>query len=247
MSLSLSGHLLRGVKTPLVQTVRHRTPNLRKPAIPHWSRAVVLKLTIPTYREPNEGKHPIDLCDKKLKAAQKQIKVENPFETIVAKEIYEQICGAKLVAIFHGLPMTQARLFAARVQLYKMGLTYVYHNTNMMRIAVSGTRHEAMLKLYQKDTLMFVGDNPDVAKLLKLEKKISGMVLLGAVVDNRLMSLADLKQYAALPSLGVMQAQLVHTLGSTAQRISQNLVAHQMELTSSLTRHIEDKANEKED
>lgn len=63
---------------------------------------------------------------------------ENPFETIVAKEVYEKVNDAKLVAIFQKLPITADRFFAARVQLNKMGLTYVYHNNNVGIIKTLG-------------------------------------------------------------------------------------------------------------
>lgn len=35
----------------------------------------------------------------------------------------------------------------------------------MMKIAFTGTRYEAILKLYEPETITFVGDNPDVAKV----------------------------------------------------------------------------------
>lgn len=72
MSLSASKVLLCS-RIPLIQICRNRTrtPNIRKPAIPHWHRAVVLKLTKPIYRDPEEGLHPAERCGKKIKAAGK--------------------------------------------------------------------------------------------------------------------------------------------------------------------------------
>ncbi|XP_071542229.1 large ribosomal subunit protein uL10m-like isoform X9 [Panulirus ornatus] len=227
MSLSVGERLL-SVKIPLLQILRNRTrsPNLRKPAIPHWHRAVVLKLTEPQYIDPAESLHPAETCMKRAKAKIKTTEV-NPFEWILAQEFREKIENAKLVAIFHELPMTAASLFAARVQLNKINLVYLKHNNNIMKLALTGTKYEALLSLYQSDTVTFVGDQPSVAKLLKLEKRIPGLLLLGGVVEGRFMSLDNLKQYAALPSLQTLHGQLVGILGSPAQYLSQNLDHHQ--------------------
>lgn len=70
--------------------------------------------------------------------------------------------------------------------------------------------------------------NKIVFQLLKLERKISGLLLLGGVVEGRLMSVQDMKSYANLPSLQTLQAQLVSTLSTPAQHLSQNLSANQV-------------------
>lgn len=72
MSLSLGERLLF-VKSPLIHMLRNRTrsPNLRRPAIPHWHRAVALKLTEPIYADPAECLHPAETCMKREKAGKK--------------------------------------------------------------------------------------------------------------------------------------------------------------------------------
>nr|XP_045601983.1 39S ribosomal protein L10, mitochondrial-like isoform X2 [Procambarus clarkii] len=230
MSISVGRQFLC-IKSPFTQILRYRRkPNIRKPAIPHWKRAVVLKLTEPIYKDPNEDVHPADTCDKKIKALQKLQEEINPFEQILAKEFLEKIDCAKLVAVFHQLPMTMADLFEARVQLNKINLEYLKHNNNIMKLAFTGTKYEALLKLYVSSTVTFVGDQPAVSKLLKLERKIPGLVLIGGIVENRFMSVAELKRYAALPPLQSVQAQLVATLGEPLQHLSHNLIHNQTKI-----------------
>ena len=55
----------------------------------------------------------------------------NPFEQILANEFREKIENAKLVAVFHILPMTEAELFGARVQLNKINMQYLKHNNTV--------------------------------------------------------------------------------------------------------------------
>ncbi|KAG0715947.1 39S ribosomal protein L10, mitochondrial [Chionoecetes opilio] len=176
MSATLVRRLLP-VWSPVITLVRTRTRtiNIKKPAIPHWSRAVVLKLTKPIYEDPEEGIHPRESCRKRINAMQKQTKEAsqsamrsstevNPFEQILANEYREMIENAKLVAVFHKLPITEKELFVARLQLNKISLKYMRHNNTIMRLAFTGTKYEALLKLYESNTCTFIGDDPAVAK-----------------------------------------------------------------------------------
>ena len=81
------------------------------------------------------------------------------------------------------------------------------------------------LKLSSK---IFWHDGYLLFQLLKLEKKIPGLVLLGGIVEERFMSVQDLKHYASLPSLHTLQGQLVSILSTPAQHLSQNLSANQV-------------------
>lgn len=235
------GRCLLGSQTPLIQTLRFRTrkPNLRKPAIPHWDRAIVLRMTEPFYAAKTSQEHPANNCKKKRSTLQNVEKKINPFEQILAQEFLEKIRNAKVVAVFHKNPMSAEDLFAIRLQLHKIKLECLHFNNSIARLAFSGSEFDALLKLYESDTLTVVGEAP-VAKLLKLEKKLVGLVLLAGVVEGRLMSLADMKRYAALPSLDGARGQLLSILSAPAQKLSQNMTSHQRELSSALERYISD-------
>ncbi|XP_063848232.1 large ribosomal subunit protein uL10m-like [Scylla paramamosain] len=241
MSVTQVSRLLP-VRNPIITAVRTRTrtPNISRPAVPHFTRAVVLELIKPIYKKKDESIHPREKCRRRLKAIEGETKQVNPYEQILANEFREKIENAKLVAIFHMLPTTEAGLTAARLQLIKLDLRYVKHNNTIMRLAFTGTKHEALLSLYKSTTCTFVGDELAVAKLLKIQKKLSCLVLLGGIVEGRFMSVKDLEHYASLPSLHTLQAQLVSILGTPAQQLSQNLSANQMELSSALSRYADD-------
>lgn len=246
MSLMSYGQLLRSnIGIPLVQTFRHRSrkPNLRRPAIPHWQRAVVLKVTEPMYEDSMKDIHPAEICKQK-EDKQKNIKQVNPFEQILARELLENVEKSKMVAIFHRNPMSSADLFAVRVQLSKIGMFYQHHNNSVAKLAFTGTKYEALLQLYQSHAATFTSDELRVAKLLKLQKKMSGVVLLAGVVEGRLMSVSDLQRYAALPSLSMLQSQLVGILNAPLQQFTQSLSHHQTELSVSLNSHVSDTTSE---
>ena len=65
-------------------------------------------------------------------------------------------------------------------------------------------------------------------QLLKLEKRLPYFTILAAVVEDRILSVADLKAAAELPSLDLMRATLVQSLGAHSQNLTRNLAYHQV-------------------
>ncbi|KAK7086114.1 hypothetical protein SK128_007227 [Halocaridina rubra] len=243
MSWLMCGRLFQSnIAVPLVQTLRHRSrrPNLRRPAVPHWQRAVILKVTQPQYLDISEDVHPAEICKLRIKNEAKQKEV-NPFEQILAREFLEKTEAAKVIAIFHRNAMTEAELYAVRLQLNKIGLHYQHYNNNIARLAFTGTKYEALLQLYQSQTATFIGDDVKIAKLLKMGKKFATLTLMAGVLEGRLMSKSDLQGYAALPSIHTLQGQLVGILNAPLRRLSQNLTFHQTALASSLNQYMSDK------
>ncbi|XP_068209583.1 large ribosomal subunit protein uL10m [Palaemon carinicauda] len=249
MALRGFGQLFRtNFGFPLLQTVRHRTrkPNLRHPPIPHWRRAVILELSKPKYKDPLENVPAI--CKNKEAFLRKAEVKDNPFEIILAKEFFQKVEESNVLAVFHCNPMTAAELFANRVQLSKVGLFYHHCNNKIAELAFTNTKYEAVLDLYKTRNATFIGTEVNVPKLLKMMKRMRGLVLLAGVVEGRLMSIRDMERYAALPPLPVLHGQLVGILQSPLQKLSQNLTYHQTELSAALGRYVSDqtKTPEKE-
>lgn len=243
MALRSFGQLLRtNFGLPLLQTVRHRTriPNLRRPAIPHWRRAVILELTKPQYEDPLKDVPTSELCEKRQRFLKKDIVEVNQFEQILAKELLAKVEESNVIIVFHRNPMSEPELFANRIQLSKIGLYYHHCNNKIVKLAYTGTKYEALLHLYHSRTATFLGTEVKIPRLLRMMKKIRGLVLMAGVVEGRLMSVTDLQRYAALPPLPALHGQLVGILNSPLQQLSQNLTYHQTELSGALGRYISD-------
>lgn len=246
-SLSSTQRILTA-KSLMVQSVRYRKPNIIKPAPPHWLRAITLKVTKSPHLDPLRGPGSIEKFHKKKYQPHKpEPGIEgNPFERILAREFLEQIERARLIAICQRFQVDEATRFAMKVTLKKNKMEYLHHNNRIVNYALKGTKYEAASCLYVADTCTIVSDEPAVGKLLKVEKRIPGLIVLGALVDGRLMSTAQLKSYAKLPSLEVLQGQLVGILNSPAQRLAHNIQYHQMDLSSALGRYISDQTKPEE-
>lgn len=54
------------------------------------------------------------------------------------------------------------------------------------------------------------------------------MTIMAVCVEDRILSVSEVKELANLPTLPIMRATLLHTLSSQQQRLSQHLTAHQV-------------------
>ena len=61
-----------------------------------------------------------------------------------------------------------------------------------------------------------------------MERKLPYLTILGASMEGRILSVADLKTVASLPSIDLMRATLCQTLGGHAQQLSSHLTHHQV-------------------
>jgi ribosomal protein L10 len=84
--------------------------------------------------------------------------------------------------------------------------------------------------------------SPDVRakKLLDLDKKMPDFVLIGAVVENRLVSKKSLQDISKMPLLESQRAELCAILNLGAQKTISMLSSNQQTLARNLEQHVKD-------
>ena len=138
-------------------------------------------------------------------------------------------------------------------------------SAKVARMALAGTDLEPLLRLHVVRTSYLVFQEPDVAKMFKIAKKMPTFVLLGmlvclflnqifywleiffpshldgtytaGVMEGRLLTKSQLVWCSTLPSLDLLRAELCSILSASTSRLSQNLTYHQQDLSRSLQEH----------
>lgn len=126
-------------------------------------------------------------------------------------------------------------MFKARVAFHKQNMHVKVYGKEIIRQAIANTKYEAALPLFDSKNCVIFSTEQKLTQLLKISKKIPQLMLLAAIVEDRLMSKNELTAFAALPSLDVARAQLVAVLqraGGT--NILSHLQTHQTQLCGSL-------------
>lgn len=171
--------------------------------------------------------------------SQRQLEVEqeNPYNRIIAKEVLNWLNHSKMVAIFHLNSINSDDFFSARVALHKQNMQLKDYGKKIIRMAVEGTKFEAIEPLFDSNHCIVFSSEEQVSKLLRLTKKFPQMVLMAGIVQNRLLSRNEFIGFANLPDLTTARAQLVATMNLAGGKIVEDLEAHSKNLVNILDVH----------
>jgi hypothetical protein len=198
----------------------------------------MLRLCEPIYPEE------INICKKTIEEAEKVKPIEeNPYAVFLAKKLRKQFYDpeTKMIAVFHlncysGNEMLRIKgmLFDSK---FEMEL-YEKVNAKVAGLALRGTKFEPVLQLVTMPTALGFCRTTDVKKLLQVNKKMPAFVLLGIIVDNRLLRRADLEEYAS-KDLNMVRAHLSHTLSSASGKsLSSLLESNSLCLSNNLASYV---------
>ncbi|KAL5006124.1 hypothetical protein ScPMuIL_017282 [Solemya velum] len=82
--------------------------------------------------------------------------------------------------------------------------------------------------------------------MMKILRRTPELVVLGGLVEDRLLSRQDLQMMSKLPKLDIMRAHLVHTLNTALSNTNTLVMSHQKTLSSHLDQYIKGKQEETE-
>ncbi|XP_013782398.1 39S ribosomal protein L10, mitochondrial-like [Limulus polyphemus] len=221
-------------QTPWMQ-VRHRGKvRVRNPREPHFPRKLILEATKPVFPKPSQPDW--ERC-KEISITLKEQPV-HPYEQLLAKELMKELKESRLIAFFHRNPITEEEKKKIRNMLFKQNFHLRTYNNSTVRLALRGTPYESILHLITSHNAMVFSPEDHAVKLLQLDKKMPQFILLGGIIDNRLLSREGFRVYSQLPSLKVMQAQVSATLSiASGGRLSTLLNHHQRALFRNLEQY----------
>lgn len=151
----------------------------------------------------------------------------------------------EMIAVCQLLPCANNDLKSYRVQLNKSGMELKLYSNKFTRRAVSGTRLENMLPWFQGFNVYIVSEKPKVDKLLKTLRKIPNILLMGGLIDGRLLSKDGFTAYSKLPPIEQARGELCTILNLAAGgRTSSLLESHQQTLTMNLDQLIRQSSDE---
>ncbi|CAH1275493.1 unnamed protein product [Diabrotica balteata] len=224
---------------PLIQCRRFRGKiNVQKPKPPHFEKAKFLALTKPWFISPYKDKTSAELCKFNVKV-NKDEEEFNPLQKIYAKEIYDRLTSSKLIVFFHYNSMKADEEFKYYAMYKKQGMELKKYGKKLIKATVKGTPYEAILDFYvTQHNIMLFCPEAEISKVLKINRKCSQLVLLAAILENRLISKDDLLKYSKIPNVETAQAELVQTMNRMGSQLVSDLNAHQTTLVSNLEERI---------
>ncbi|XP_037024623.1 39S ribosomal protein L10, mitochondrial [Bradysia coprophila] len=217
--------------------------NIQRPRAPHYDRALFNVVTEPIIPRPTLTQ---ECYQRRL---QKQFvgareKVVNPYEVIIAKEVFKRLNESKMVAIFHVNSINADDMFKITVDLHRQNMHLKAYGKAIMEKAVVGSPYETILPLFGSKNCIVFCEEANVGQLLKIIRKAPQLILLAGIVENQLLSKNELVKLSKLPDLTTARAQFVGVLNSVGSGLVSNLQAHQTNLCNLLDLHAKPKDTE---
>ncbi|XP_071448144.1 large ribosomal subunit protein uL10m [Hetaerina americana] len=226
---------------PNLQSVRYRNKiNIQRPALPHYERAKVLRVVQPMYNKPTISRRPsVELCLKPT-SRKKNDEEENMYAKFLAKEMFIETEQSQFLGFFHTSPISEEEKFKVRVALLKHKGTLKVYGRRIAEMAWANSYYEPALCLFKSHTtLVFCPDGSPktVRSIFKIFRRVPALLLMGAIVDKRMMDVSELEKYSKLSDLTTERAKFASLLnvaagGSLVQNLSslQNVLIHQLTL-----------------
>ncbi|XP_064597929.1 large ribosomal subunit protein uL10m-like [Liolophura sinensis] len=237
-------------KGPLFQTtwmcVRHRGKvNIQRPRPGPWERRILEAMTVPiVLRDMDILKTDSQKCAEWREKNKKKIAEANPWEEFLVARCKEMFDQHKMVAVFQALPSKMEEKKAVHNKLMKQGLRLQHFPNEVMLQAIKNTKFVNLSPLLIGENLFVIGEEPNLPGMMKITRKVTHMALLGALVENRILSREEVTHYSTLPDLPMVRGQLASLLNSAASKTHRLLGSQQLRLSTNLEQYIKQRTED---
>ena len=140
--------------------------------------------------------------------------------SVVATRDSVQDAGIIVVTRPEGLNADETRQL--RVQCHKENVDFQVGKNTLVKLALKGTRFEALAALLKGPTALACSKDPITAAKVAVEfaKKNDKLKIVGAAMGDKMLSEAETRTLASLPSLDQLRAKLIGLLQAPATKIA---------------------------
>lgn len=136
--------------------------------------------------------------------------------------LHDRFVGAGLVVVTHNNGLTVAEITALRQKVRDAGAGFKVTKNRLTRLALAGTKFEAISGLFIGPTAIAYSADPVAAAKVVVDfaKTNDKLVILGAGLGKDVLSVEGVKALATLPSLDELRGKLLGMLQTPATRIA---------------------------
>nr|CAH8848447.1 unnamed protein product [Trichobilharzia regenti] len=182
----------------------------------------------------------VNPVEKRLRIMEeKRLRLENnPYRKFLvdrAKEEFLKSLDDNMVLVFQRLYHKAREMVPVANKLFLKGMRYNGFPLSIIREAAKGTRYELFTRYFLHsdvpNTYLFAQPTPENCRdAINITKKVHFLLLLGGMVNNRIMTVKQLNDYAALSVKGLngVRSELVMLLeNNRGGQVVENLNYHQ--------------------
>ncbi|XP_073345599.1 large ribosomal subunit protein uL10m [Pagrus major] len=223
---------------PLTQSVRHGSKAVtrhRKPMHILKQKLMAVTRYIPPPRVGPPGAFP---------SQNKRVQEDHPLMKILKKDLNKVFEDHKMIAVVQNNGSNAEDMMILRNRLYKHGITVKFFPNQVMRSFLKDSVYCNMSPLIIGPTVLFVSKEPKAKEMLKTLRASPQMTLLGACVDDTLLSAQGVLSFSKLPSVTVVQGELVSGLTMLTSTTASMLQRHPAHLSALLQQYVKQQSSD---
>ncbi|MCI4384309.1 hypothetical protein PGIGA_G00037190 [Pangasianodon gigas] len=233
MAATLCGRIV--TKTgclPLVQSVRHGSKAVtrhRKPM--HFLKQKLMAVT--EYIPPKPAAPPGAFMPRTRKTDE-----ESGLVRLLKRDLKTVFSECKMIAVLQNNATNAEDMLLLKHRLRKHDITIKFFPNQVMRSFLPGSPYSNMQPLFIGQTVLFVSKEPKVKEMLQVLRSSPQMLLLGACIENTLLSREGILNYSKLPSMRTVHGELVGGLTLMTSHTVSMLHRHPAYLSALLQQYI---------
>ncbi|XP_062071783.1 large ribosomal subunit protein uL10m [Lepus europaeus] len=226
------GLLPQAGRLPTLQTVRHGSKAVtRHRRVMHFERQKLMAVT--EYIPPKPAINP--RC---LPPPPSDPKEETGLIRLLRREIAAVFRDNRMIAVCQNVPLSAEDKLLLRHQLCRHQiLTKVFPN-QVLKPFLEQSKYQSLLPLFVGHNMLLVSQEPKVKEMVRILKSVPFLPLLGGCVDDTILSRQGFVNYSKLPSLALLQGQLVGGLALLTAQTHHLLQQQPVQATALLAQYV---------
>ena len=138
------------------------------------------------------------------------------------KIMQSTLSDATSVVVTHQSGMTVAESSLLRAKMREAGAGFKVTKNRLTKLALRGTKYEALCDLFTGPTAMGTSSDPvSAAKtLVSFAKENSKLTIVGGSLDGKILDKSGVEALATMPSLDELRAKIVGMLNAPATKVA---------------------------
>ncbi|XP_009884892.1 PREDICTED: 39S ribosomal protein L10, mitochondrial, partial [Charadrius vociferus] len=197
----------------------------------HFQRQKLMAVT--EYLAPRPAIPPRCVVPRREKAEE-----DNGYARLLRRQVEEVFRNNRMIAVCQYNSMPGEDVVLMRHYLRKHNIEVKFVLNEIVRPVLSQSKYKNLLPLFVARNILLVSPETKVKEMLRVLKGVPQVNLLGACIDNAILSRQGVENFAKLPSLEATQGQTVGALALLPSQTSSLLQRGSAHLTALLDQHI---------
>nr|XP_033774603.1 39S ribosomal protein L10, mitochondrial [Geotrypetes seraphini] len=221
---------------PTLQSVRHGSKAVtRHRKAMHFDRQKLMALT--QYIAPKPA-----VPERCVVPRMRFKKEETGLDILIKKQLEKVLSENKMIAVFQKNPLTAEELLLLRHQLLKHSIHLKFFSNRILRESLSDSKYQNLLPLFIGHTLLVVSQEVKVKEMLKVMRRTPHIHLLGACIENTILSKQGVVSCSKVPSMAVIHGELVSSLTLMLSETCSLVMKSPLYLTALLEQYVKEQS-----